>query len=132
MKRLLRLLLLIAVIAAVVWATRERMLPKPAPPTAHPPPFRHPPESGASPPSTATTGSAAPAAQPEATAALVETDDLQRVKGIGPVYETKLHKAGITSFVQLVAADSAQIAEQLDVQVVTVVDWKTQASEFLT
>ena len=102
------------------------------PPAAHPPPFRHPPEPDVSPPSTESIEPEAPASTAEPTATLVETDDLRRVKGIGPVYETKLHEAGITSFVQLVAADSADIAEQLDVQVVTVVDWKTQASEFLT
>ena len=124
MKKLLRFLLFAAVVAAVVWATREQMLPKPPPPDHHPPPFRKPPESAPAPSATAE-----PAPTPPSDTG---SDDLQRVKGIGPVYEGKLHALGIRSFGELVGADSDKVASDLDVQVATVVDWKTQATEFLS
>jgi hypothetical protein len=123
MKKLLRFLLLAAVVAAVVWATRERMLPKPPPPDHHPPPFRKPSQPGTEP----TVATASDDRKP----APGTPDELQRVKGIGPVYEGKLLDLGIRTFSQLVGSDSDHIAAELDVQVVTVVDWKTQATEFL-
>jgi predicted flap endonuclease-1-like 5' DNA nuclease len=117
MKKLVRFLLFAVVVAGVVWFTRERMLPKPTAPDHHPPPFRQPPR---------------PASEQSATAsAAPDGDDLQRVKGIGPVYESKLHDIGIRSFAALLGADSEAVAEKLEVQVDAVVDWKTQASEFL-
>ena len=128
MKKLLRFLLVAAVVAAVVWATREQMLPKPAPPDHHPPPFRKPPETAASP---ATAPDAVSSEQAEASAD-AEPDDLQRVKGIGPVYEGKLHGLGIRTFSELIGADSESVAADLNVQVAAVVDWKTQATEFLS
>ncbi len=127
MKKLVRILLVAAVVAAIVWATREQMLPKPPPPDHHPPPFRTPPEPAAATTAVAETPPAGAAGEPSDEA----PDDLQQVKGIGPVYEGKLHDIGIRTFAQLVSADSGQVAGELDVQVATVVDWKTQATEFL-
>ena len=123
MKKLLRFLLLAVVVAAFVWATRERMLPKPPPPDHHPPPFRKPSEPRTEPAASPATE----APEPE----LSSPDELQKVKGIGPVYESKLLDLGIRTFAQLVGADSDHIAAELEVQVATVVDWKTQATEFL-
>ncbi len=126
MKKLLRFILFVAVVAAVVWATRERMLPAPPPPDHHPPPFRRPPERAPE----ATPAEPAPP-QPASPESADAPDDLQRVKGIGPVYEARLHDLGITSFGALIGADSNEVAEALEVQVAAVVDWKTQASEFV-
>jgi len=120
MKKLFRILLFAAVVAGVVWLTRERMLPEPPPPDEHPPPFRTPPQSR---PSAQT--SVAPSSEP------APADDLQRVKGIGPVYERKLHGLGIESFSALIRASSDEIAEKLEVNIAAVVDWKTQATELL-
>ena len=118
MKKLLRFVLFVVVLAGVVWATRERMLPKPAAPDHHPPPFRQPP-----PPS--------PARSESAPDHGTDGDDLQKVKGIGPVYEARLHEIGIASFAALIGADSAEVAAKLEVQADAVVGWKTQATEFL-
>lgn len=56
-------------------------------------------------------------------------DDLQRVKGIGPVYAGRLAEKGITSFAALAAADSSTVAAALDVAEEAVDDWKQQAAE---
>ena len=42
-------------------------------------------------------------------------DNLQRVKGIGPVFEGRLHEAGIVTLVQLTALPANRVAELLDV-----------------
>jgi predicted flap endonuclease-1-like 5' DNA nuclease len=127
MKKFLRFVLLAAIVVGMVWATRDRMLPKPTPPEQEPPPFRQPPPS---PTADAPVDETPPAAsEPESTPDT--PDDLQRVKGIGPVYEGRLHEIGITTFAALIGADSAAVAEKLDVSVESVVDWKTQATAFI-
>jgi predicted flap endonuclease-1-like 5' DNA nuclease len=130
MKKFLRFVMLAAIVVAVVWATRDRMLPKPQAPDHHPPPFRHPPSPAADrapaedSPAVASTPAAAPAESDG-------SDDLQRVKGIGPVYAGKLGELGITTFSALIGADSSSVAEHLEVSVESVVDWKTQATELI-
>ncbi len=72
---------------------------------------------------------AAPAAalkaapEPEPAAAPVETpvasastgpDDLKKLKGVGPKIEEKLHAAGVTTFAQIAAWDSDDIAKMDD------------------
>lgn len=85
MKNAIRIAGVAAGLAAAVWALRDRMLPDPAPPTNEPPRFR----TGGS------TGS----------------DDLTRIKGIGPALATRLSEAGISSFRTLAAEDAASVAE---------------------
>lgn len=58
------------------------------------------------------------------------SDDMQRVKGIGPVYERRLSALGVSSYADLVAADSETVAEELDVAVEAVEDWKGQARDW--
>jgi predicted flap endonuclease-1-like 5' DNA nuclease len=118
MKKLLRLALLLGILWTILWVTRDRLLPAPPPPAAHPPPFRHPE------PAQATTA-------PAPVEATDEPDDLSAIKGIGPVYKTRLAEMGITTFSGLLGADSEAVAETLDVGVASVVDWKTQATEHL-
>ena len=131
MKKLIRLLLLAGVVAAIVWFTRERMLPNPPPPAAHPPPFRRPPATDDDAPE-ASRGEDAPASEDTSAApGTQDADDLKQVKGIGPVYEGKLNALGITTFTQLVGADSEHVADELDVSVASIVEWKTQATAFL-
>ena len=108
MKRLLRLVTLAGIAAGAVWWFRERLIPPPATPLEHPPHFRsapHPPE------------------EPEP----VRSDDLADVKGIGPVYRERLADQGITSFAQLARAESAPLAEAIDVAVTQLEDWQEQA-----
>ncbi len=49
------------------------------------------------------------------TAPVVESDDLQQVKGIGPVFDGRLRQAGIDSIAQLAALSVEQVAELLDI-----------------
>ena len=68
----------------------------------------------ASPASLAASGPGAePAPEPVTTAA--GTDDLTRMKGVGPKLAQRLNEAGITSFAQLAALSPAE-AEALDAQ----------------
>lgn len=48
-------------------------------------------------------------AEVEATVSTVEPDDLQQIKGVGPVFASRLQVAGITTF----AAVAAQTADRL-------------------
>jgi large subunit ribosomal protein L21 len=108
MKKLLRILVLAAIVWGVVWLTRDRMLPPPRVSSESPPPFRH--------------GEAAEAGDAGA-------DDLKAVKGIGPVYESRLTAMGITTYAQLAASDTARVSDALDVGTATVDDWKAQAAD---
>lgn len=85
MKNAIRIAGVVAGLAAAAWALRDRMLPDPAPPTSNPPSFR--------------TGGSTP------------SDDLTRIKGIGPAFASRLTDAGIDSFATLAAADGATVAE---------------------
>ena len=55
------------------------------------------------------------------------SDDLQRVKGIGPAYAARLREQGITSFAGLRVTDANVIADALDVAPTQVTDWQEQA-----
>ncbi|MCJ7725975.1 MAG: helix-hairpin-helix domain-containing protein [Acidimicrobiia bacterium] len=120
MKRFMRLGSIAATIAAaivaVAWVVKDRLTgPAPAPAA----PVRAPrPE-----PSPAPT---APAAKPKPKPkprAKPSTDDLSEINGIGPVYKTKLAKAGITSFADLAAADATAVAENIEAPVSRVQAW---------
>lgn len=130
-KRLLRFVVLIALAAAIAWATRQYMLPKPPPPLAEPPPFRPPHEPPAPEVDDAGTLRSIQEGEPRSQADDAEADDLKVIKGIGPVYEARLADLRVTTFVQLVAADSHHVADELDVNVAAVVDWKTQAAAYV-
>jgi len=45
----------------------------------------------------------------------VDADDLQQVRGIGPVFETRLRQAGIETIANLAGLTAARLAEILDV-----------------
>lgn len=110
-KKFLKFLVLVGVLAALGWYARNKMVPPPQSAAGSPPPFRVPDHP--------------PAAAPEAPA----VDDLTDVKGIGPVYSSKLVDRGITTFGQLAAADADDIAADLEVTVDEVRSWQQQASE---
>jgi predicted flap endonuclease-1-like 5' DNA nuclease len=73
----------------------------------------------------------APRAIRTKSAPIATADDLRRIKGIGPVYAGRLGDLGVDTFSGLIAADSEQLAADLDVSVASVVEWKTQATAFL-
>jgi len=50
-------------------------------------------------------------AAPKKAAAKAEADDLKKLSGVGPVLETKLNEAGITSFAQIAAWGPKDIEE---------------------
>ncbi|MFQ5555032.1 MAG: helix-hairpin-helix domain-containing protein [Acidimicrobiia bacterium] len=110
MKRFLVRLVFLAALGYLVWRLREGSHDAPghsaAPPRA-PDPSPAPPQR-----------EAAPTGPP---------DDLQRVKGIGPVYASRLGDIGIDTFGELDAADPAAVAEALDVAPAQVEDWQEQA-----
>jgi len=45
----------------------------------------------------------------------VEPDDLQRVKGIGPVFDGRLRQSGIDTFAKLTALSAEQVADLLGI-----------------
>lgn len=61
-------------------------------------------------------------------------DNLTVIKGIGPVYQRKLHDLGINSFKQLAEADPDKLRRQLDIknwQKVNIEDWIAQSRDWL-
>ncbi len=124
MKKIVRIVLIIAVWATVTWIFREKLLPMPKPDPAPPPHFRS--ERG---PSSGAATSPAQAGTPAVATSAEDRDDLQEVKGIGPVYEHRLTEIGITNFEELVQADPAQVAERIDVTEAHVLEWIDQARD---
>lgn len=92
---------------AIVWLTREHLLPTPAVDDKPRPHYRSTPP---------------PPGQP---------DDLTEVKGIGPVYAERLKQAGITTHRALSESDAATLAETIDVSTQTVAAWIAQAGDKL-
>lgn len=56
-----------------------------------------------------------------------EPDDLSEIKGIGPVYRTRLTNAGITRFVDLAEVDATVVAQQIEAPVSRVQGWIDEA-----
>ena len=111
MKRFLCfVILLLAVAAAVVIASRLRERP------AVLPAARRPEE-----------GEDEPAGAGEAPTP-AEADDLAEVSGIGPVYRARLADAGITTFARLAAADPDAVVAATGVPPARAADWIAQAA----
>jgi predicted flap endonuclease-1-like 5' DNA nuclease len=105
LKKMLRFVALVLVAGAIVWLTRERLLPEPRVVSDEPrPPFRSIPP--------------APHAVP---------DDLTEIKGIGPVFAGRLNDAGIRSFRGLTEMNAAVIAPAIGTTEAVVEDWILQA-----
>jgi predicted flap endonuclease-1-like 5' DNA nuclease len=123
MKKLLKLLTLVAFAAGVAWLLRDQLVPGPTAPTAHPPPFRHAPEPTERP--------AAPIAADSTAGDSTASahDDLTEVNGIGPVYAGKLTVAGVTTFRDLAAADADALAENTGLPRDRLADWIGKAAD---
>ncbi len=103
MKKLIRIAVLVAALAAVAWLIKDRLVPAPEP-VVEPPPFRpHPPPPPPAP---------APPA-PGSAAATPPADDLTEISGIGPTLAERLAALGVTTFASLAAADAAALAADL-------------------
>lgn len=102
-KKLLRLTGLVSLLVTIVWLTREHLLPTPRVSDDPKPHYRSTPP----PPS--------------------EPDDLTAIKGIGPVFATRLHDAGIQTFRALAEIDAGTIAEAIGTTPEAVSDWISQA-----
>ena len=115
MKKIFKLMAVVAAIAGAVWAARGQLLPGPSAPTSQPPPFRNPPPKPDQ-------------HQPETAAQQGDQDDLTKINGIGPVYSQRLSEAGITTFAELAAADAEWVAAAIDVPAERVADWTAAAA----
>lgn len=109
LKKLFRLSALVIAAAAILWFTREYLLPKPRVADEEHPHFR-----------------STPPAPP------VEHEDLTAIKGIGPVYAARLADAGIRSFRSLAEVDAATIATAVGTTEQAVDSWITQAKARLS
>jgi predicted flap endonuclease-1-like 5' DNA nuclease len=94
-------------VGAAVWAMRDKLLPAPNIPEEPPPRFR--------------TGPVMPVANGGG-------DDLTEIKGIGPVYASRLAQAGIATFATLAAATPAIVAEGAGVSEAVAAAWIEQAA----
>lgn len=103
----MRLAALVAVVATIVWLTREHLLPTPH--VAHEPPPHY--RSTPPPPETS-------------------SDDLTAIKGIGPVYAARLDEAGVRSFRALAEADASALADSLGISVDNAAAWIAQANDY--
>ncbi len=123
MKKLIRVLGVVAGVVGVVWLTRDRLLPTPKVSSEQPPPFRH---HESDQPKAVEPADEAPTPQTEPQRA--GTDDLTIIKGIGPVRSGHLAEEGIVTFADLAAADPKSLAEQFDVAEATAADWVAEAA----
>ena len=114
-KRLLRLIGLLGVLLAILWLTREHLLPAPRVSKEPPPHFR----------------SSPPPPPPAETPAPADPDDLTEIKGIGPVFASRLEAMGIVTFAGLASADVTATAESVDTSESNVNDWIAQAEAHL-
>jgi predicted flap endonuclease-1-like 5' DNA nuclease len=109
MKKLMKLIVFLGVVAAVGYALRDRLMPPPQAPSSSPPPFR-----------TTDDGHSVLAQG---------ADDLQRINGIGPVRVQQLGDIGVTGFAELADADAVDLAAKLGVSVAQTEDWIEQAAD---
>jgi predicted flap endonuclease-1-like 5' DNA nuclease len=126
-KRFLTIVLFVAIWLAISWKLRDHLLPAPRAERGPLPHITPPPAAPARPDVSVAPREQQREAPADEPAASTDPDDLQLLKGVGPVYEGRLADRGITTFDRLVAADSAAVAEDLGVPPDAVEDWKTQA-----
>ena len=102
--KILKLATAAALLAAIVWLTREHLLPTPHVSHEPPPHYRSTP----------------PPPEPA-------DDNLTAIKGIGPVYADRLRNVGFTTFRALAESNADQLAADIGVSPELTEDWITQA-----
>ena len=98
----------IAGVAALVWAMRDRFISLVVPREPERPTFR------VAPP-------------PQAAAATSEQDDLTVIAGIGPVYQSRLYAAGFGTLTAVAEASPAELANAAQVPEGRAADWVSKA-----
>jgi predicted flap endonuclease-1-like 5' DNA nuclease len=123
MRRPLRFLLFLGALAAAAAAAalvrRRLATPVPLGPTA--PPARDEETAAPTPPTTPEPPAARPAAAPA-------PDDLAEVRGIGPIYHSRLAEAGITTLAALAVAAPGAVAAAAGVPEERAAGWIAQAA----
>ncbi|MFW2339308.1 MAG: hypothetical protein ACN4GK_04600 [Acidimicrobiia bacterium] len=127
MKRIVRILSFAAGVAALIWAMRDRFISLALPREPQPPAFRHPEDH----PNVPHRPHQPPHFQPEVPTTDNKPDDLQEIKGIGPVFAAGLADMGITTFGDLSESKVADVAAKLETAESRVADWIGQASQRL-
>ena len=127
MKRIVRILSFAAGVAALIWAMRDRFISLALPREPQPPAFRHPEDH----PNVPHRPHQPPHLQAEVPATDSKPDDLQEIKGIGPVFAAGLADMGITTFSDLSESRVADVAAKLETAESRVADWIDQASQRL-
>ena len=105
----------------MLWFMRDRLISLTAAREPQPPQFRR-----------VQAQHTEPATRPASPGELAPADDLQEIRGIGPVYEQALRAYGVRTFEQLAEIDAADLAEHLGVPVSKVADWAQQAKTRLS
>jgi len=98
-KNLIRIGGVLAGIGAAIWAMSDRLLPSPEIHDEPPPLFRIPPQ----------------------------PDDLTEIRGIGPVTASKLNDAGITTFADIAATPTDELATAAKTSATTATRWGEDA-----
>lgn len=111
MKKALRIVGVVVGLMGVVWAMRDRFFSIAASREPAPPVFK----------------SAPPLIQVPAAGAVV--DDLTTIRGIGPVYATRLQEMGFTSFRALSQASAESVAAAAKVATSLAQQWITGAAQ---
>ena len=106
--RTARVIAVIAGIAALVWAMRDRFISLVVPREPEPPTFRVAPPRPAAP--------AAP-----------EQEDLTVIAGIGPVYQSRLYAAGFDTLAAVAEASAAELSKAAQVPEGRAADWVSKA-----
>ena len=105
MNKIVKAVAMVAGIAAVAWAMRDRFFSIASPKEPEPPRFRVVPMSDAG-----------------------DGDDLTTIRGIGPVFAARLQESGYLTFASLATADPSALAEAAGVSVDRAEDWAAQAT----
>jgi hypothetical protein len=106
--RAARLVALVAGLAALVWAMRDRFISLVVPREPEPPTFR-----------------VAPPAPTDSTEP--ERDDLTVIAGIGPVYQSRLYAAGFSTVVAIAEASPTALATVAQVPEGRAAEWVSKA-----
>ena len=133
MKRLARILAILAGIGAIVWAMRDRLVSVAISREPQPPAFRMP-EPAASPaeerPETTPAQTSPPPAEAPGVAGADGPDgDLTTISGIGPVYAGRLQDAGIETLRALASSPPEQVAEAAEVPLSRAAGWVESAKQ---
>ena len=101
------MLAVLAGLAGLLWAMRDRFISITAPKEAEPPAFRVP---------------------PSTPAISRASDDLTLIGGVGPVYAGRLRAAGITTFASMASSSADRLAAATGVPLGKAAGWIEQAA----